>query len=232
MTTIEFLDEQIEIPNSLEKYNNLRRKYQIRAKNIQKEFIRDFEENKFYLDTSILILKNEIKYIVKNEIKYLLEELSKIGFSEVDTLYFQKLYYDNHFEINYFLIDLEEEFISMNDNYECINFKKVKILKDIKEDLGRKLYHSIFNIHYTLIRFLRENNDFSINIVSDENVIYSLLTFEDAKRAKNPQVKKEKLQKSIILNPYNKEIYRYILKEYKMYFYSVFELASYFGIDF
>lgn len=235
----EILGQQLEIPKSTKRYNKLRVKYQKKAEILEYNFIKVYKDEKLYLDTSLNKLEIEIKNIISKEIYEIIDELIRLGFSNINVKEFENLYYKNYFEVGfifekikreYFEIKLSEQVLDDRNRtiYRNNSFQKSRVLKDknIIKLFSNKLYYSIFGMHLAFIHFLRKNNDFSFNVINQENVIEGLILFEKFKKYKNL----EDILKSIKLNPYNRKAYEYLIQTFGDDNQEIRLIANYFGI--
>ncbi|WP_312459060.1 hypothetical protein [Proteiniclasticum sp.] len=104
--------------------------------------------------------------------------------------------------------------------------------KSILKKLATSIYNNVYEMHYALIDALIDNDVEIETYVSDENYKKSKTLTNNLKTGLIPQDKEEILLKNIIYcNPYNEEIYLYLLGKYGDENRGIHEICAFLNLD-
>ncbi len=112
--------------------------------------------------------------------------------------------------------------------------QKVKLFenKSVLEKLATSIYNNVYEIHYALVDALIDNGVEIETYVSDESYKKSRTLMNNLKTGLIPQDKEERLIKNIIYSdPYNEEIYLYLLVKYGDENRSIHEICAFLSLD-
>ncbi|GEM_PF-2414470 len=116
-----------------------------------------------------------------------------------------------------------------------VSSKKDKLFanQSTMEDLALGVMENIFAIHYAIIDALRENGNNTINqYVTDSNEEMSKSLLNNLKTGHIPKEKEEEIIKNIIHNnPYNEEVYLFLLKKYGDKNHGIDEITAFLHIN-
>lgn len=230
------------------KYNELKRQYIELSKNAAVEFndaffkesitIQDIKERALEKGNDI-ILKNvevAIKYLINNDIM------------EIDKDTFIEKYYNKFFTLDKDFTDIINfNFISKGSNIKEVaqsiinsvgnvigdNYGKNNYIQEILEKLSNAIEDNVFKIHYALVDAMRENGkEYIAKYVVEENRKLSFALFNNFRDGLIPKDKEEIVVKEIIeKNPYNKELYMYLLNSGEASKKDIYEIIEFLSID-
>lgn len=239
--TIGFKDDFI-------KYNELKRQYMELSKNAAAEFndafqkesitIQNIKENALERGNNI-ILKNvevAIRYLINNDI---------MG---IDKKTFMRKYYNKFFTLEKDFTDIISfNFINKGSNLKEVaqsiinsvgsvigdNYEKSNYVQEILERLSNAIEDNVFKMHYGIVDAMRDNGkEYIAKYVVEENKNLSLALLNNFIDGLIPKDKEEIVVKEIIeKNPYNKELYMYLLNSGEASKKDIYEIIEFLSID-
>ena len=228
------------------KYNELKRQYIELSKNAAAEFndmfykesttMQDIKEKALKKGNDIILKNVEIavKYLISNDIM------------EIDKDTFMKKYYSKFFTLNDEFSDTIN-FISKGSNIKEVaqfiinsvgsvigdSYNKNNYIRDMLERLSNSIEDNVFKIHYGLVDAMRENRkEYISKYIEEDNAKLSRALLNNFRDGLIPVEKEELVVKEIIdKNPYNKELYIYLLNSGVASKKEIYEIIEFLSID-
>lgn len=221
----------VEFNENMDNYNSIRKLFTIYAKDISINYEQICLENmssKKQLYEKGLILYEEL---INEAIKKAIECIVSYGVITVDFDTFKEIYCKKYFDFQRLFNNLNKEFLAQYKNKK--NNNKLYELNPSIKMLSKYIYNDCFNIHQAVVDTLIDNGVSNIGTyLNDENIKKSNALFNNYKDGFITKPDECKVVKQIILlNPYRKDVYEFLIKEDGDFSNEVEQLTEYLGYD-